>query len=597
MSALLLQVAIKASVVFTLAWIAALMMRRQSAAARHLVWTLGISAALLLPVLAAATPAWDISLPGNTVVITVPGPAAMPLTSGFEGAANGWPAPVPQAHAPTAPARGWNVAIPSLLIAFWLCGAVIGLIKLAVGFLRVRAIASGAEVVDAGEWRQEAADAASRFELRTRVALRKTTRTVVPLVCGVRRPTILLPFSADDWSAERRRVVLLHESAHVKRHDCATLALARLAVALHWFNPLAYVALKELRAEQERAADDLVLTAGTDASAYADHLLEIARAFRASDPTGATALAMARPSDIEGRLLAILEPSRSRQPLSRTVRAWAAVAVALPLMPLAALHVSAATAVDAMQVTPPHWSAMPHPFEVPAPPSVAEFSQAVPSPRPNPPAQVPAPPTPPAPPAAASRPDDATRKRIADALMGALDDGNQRVREQALDTLASMRDERAVPALVKALGDSAPEVRERAATALGNMRDSRAVAPLAQALRDGNASVRRRVAWALGAIADPMAIDALTGALKDADPRVREQAAQSLGWIARGRSSSAFSFSQSFDVNLELTKQDAMRALEEHRQDLEKLRDDLNSGRLLPPVPPVPALPPILPVP
>ncbi len=603
MSALLLQVAVKASIVFALTWFAALLMRRQSAAVRHLVWTLGISASLLLPLLGAVTPALSVSMPADPVVIPVPETATpMPVAS-LDGAPHDSAVRLPARTSDPSPDR--SISAAAILAALWFGGAVVALLKLAVGFLRVRAITSAAGVVDESEWLAEAARAASALRLTTRVALRMTARTVVPLVCGMWRPTILLPVSADEWSAERRHVVLRHESAHVKRHDCFTLAIARLAVALHWFNPLAYVALKQLRIEQERAADDLVLTAGTDPSVYADHLLDIARAFRTADPVGTTALAMARPSDIEGRLLAILEPSRSRRPLSRTMRTGAAIVAALALMPLAALQVSASAATPAMQVPTPHWTAMPRPLEVP-PPVAIEFSQAVPAPRPAPAAQTPAPPAPPATPAspappappatrtpaaANSRLDEATRKRIADALMSALDDSNQRVREEALNTLISMRDDRAIPALIKALSDPMPEVREGAATGLGNMHDSRGVAPLLQAVRDSNANVRRRAAWALGAIADPMAIDGLTTALKDADATVREQAAQSLGRIARGRSASA-SFSQSFDVAISTAKNDALRELEAHREDLEKLREDLNNFRLMPPVPPVAPAPP-----
>jgi len=587
MSALLLQVAVKASVVFLATWIVTMTMRRQSAAARHLVWTFGISAALLLPVLGAATPAWDVSMSTAPPIVAVQTPADAPSTAAVDAPASDAASVALQPATPAPRAGNGGMTTPTILVSLWLCGVLVSLLKLAGGVWRLRSIASSASVADSDEWVSEAVHAASALQLQTAVSLRTTARTVVPVVCGIWRPTILLPLTAAGWSLERRRVVLLHESAHVKRHDCATLTLARVAAALHWFNPLAYVAMKQLRAEQERAADDLVLMAGTEASAYADHLLEIARAFRASAPIGATALAMARPSEIEGRLLAILEPSRSRRPLSRAVRNAAAVVFALALMPLAALQVSASTTGAAMQVPAPHWTAMQRSIEVP-PPVAVEFSQIVPSPRPAPPAQnapppvPPAPLAPPAPPAQATRPDEATRKRIADALMVALDDSNQRVREQALNTLISMRDERAIPALIKALADPTPEVRERAATGLGNMRDGRAVAPLLQALRDANANVRRRAAWALGVIADPTAIDGLTAALKDADPTVREQAAESLGRIARGRSSASASFSQSFDVNLSMMKQDALRELEVHTEDLKKLQEELNSWRLQP---------------
>ena len=94
---------------------------------------------------------------------------------------------------------------------------------------------------------------------------------------GVLRPTVLLPEEARTWSGERRRVVLLHELAHVLRGDAATHLLARTALALHWWNPLAWTMWREFLKERERATDDLVLGAGTAASDYAGHLLEIAR--------------------------------------------------------------------------------------------------------------------------------------------------------------------------------------------------------------------------------------------------------------------------------------------------------------------------------
>ena len=56
-----------------------------------------------------------------------------------------------------------------------------------------------------------------------------------------------------------------------------THLLARTALALHWWNPLAWTAWREFLKERERATDDLVLGAGTVASDYAGHLLEIAR--------------------------------------------------------------------------------------------------------------------------------------------------------------------------------------------------------------------------------------------------------------------------------------------------------------------------------
>ena len=139
----------------------------------------------------------------------------------------------------------------------------------------------------------------------------------MPMTWGVLRPVVLLPTEAADWSPERRRAVLLHELAHVARHDCLTLAMAELALAFYWFHPLAWWAASRMRRERERACDDRVLTAGVAASDYAADLLAVARGRHALH----AALAMARSSSLESRLRGARSrrstPSRKESPSAR----------------------------------------------------------------------------------------------------------------------------------------------------------------------------------------------------------------------------------------------------------------------------------------
>jgi BlaR1 peptidase M56 len=115
--------------------------------------------------------------------------------------------------------------------------------------------------------------------------------------------------------------VLRHELAHVRRYDCLTQLVGQLACALHWFNPFAWLAARELRVERERACDDEVLGAGAKASDYADYLLRVARSTRVVGAAALGGLAMARPSQMAGRLLAVLDDRRRRGRVSL----WAGV--------------------------------------------------------------------------------------------------------------------------------------------------------------------------------------------------------------------------------------------------------------------------------
>ncbi len=164
------------------------------------------------------------------------------------------------------------------------------------------------------------------------------TENGMPMAAGVFRPAIFLPAESVEWSWDRVRVVVQHEYAHIVRGDAAAHLLARLSLSLHWFHPAAWFAWREFLKERERAADDLVLGAGAVATDYAGHLLEIARTMQAA-PAGATAgIAMARRSQLEGRLMAILDCGVRRSDPGRAALAVALVGAMLVAAPLATVR-------------------------------------------------------------------------------------------------------------------------------------------------------------------------------------------------------------------------------------------------------------------
>jgi TonB family protein len=142
------------------------------------------------------------------------------------------------------------------------------------------------------------------------------------------------------WSSERRRIVLSHELAHIARADWHLQICAELGRAIYWFHPLAWKAAAALRHESERACDDAVLNSGVSAQDYADELLALARSLTNSRASVCPALAIARPTNLERRFAAMLNPSIDRHSSLRSRIVTIVVALCL-VLPLAAIRLPA----------------------------------------------------------------------------------------------------------------------------------------------------------------------------------------------------------------------------------------------------------------
>jgi len=114
-------------------------------------------------------------------------------------------------------------------------------------------------------------------------------------------------------------------------------ALAQLACAIYWFNPLVWIAAWRLRVERELACDDHVLETGARASDYASHLVEIARSFGGANCGSPVAVGMAC-SHLESRVRSILDPNARRRGVNGLKVALAAVIAAVLTAPLAMLQ-------------------------------------------------------------------------------------------------------------------------------------------------------------------------------------------------------------------------------------------------------------------
>nr|MBA2772399.1 peptidase M56 [Sphingomonas sp.] len=139
------------------------------------------------------------------------------------------------------PQMSW---LGSALVAIWLAGAVVLFAVYAVrhGLYCRRVRTQGTALGRIGTVRIVAADVEG------------------PLAFGIFRRFIAVPRDfARDYSPREQDLALAHESAHHARGDLIANWVSLAVLAAHWWNPVAWVAIRAFREDQELAADAHVL--------------------------------------------------------------------------------------------------------------------------------------------------------------------------------------------------------------------------------------------------------------------------------------------------------------------------------------------------
>lgn len=323
----------KATLLLAAAWIMAIALRQNSSAVRHPVWAVATLGSLALPLFALLLPAWHWVTLGSGAGLW--GSAAAIASSPVSHTIPSMLVKV------VAISSGlYNVAIAALLV--WALGLSFIILRLFAGLARLAWISAHAGPVFDEDWLRSVLELSDFHKITRSVRLLQCSSPLtMPLTWGILRPVIVLPSSAVHWQDERRRIVLSHELAHIARNDWFLQICAELARAVYWFHPLAWLAAARLRHESERACDDAVLLSGVASAQYASQLLDLARTLESSGRAWSTALAIARPSNLERRFAAMLNPSINRRSLSGRTKFFIPLVALALLLPLAALRLSA----------------------------------------------------------------------------------------------------------------------------------------------------------------------------------------------------------------------------------------------------------------
>ncbi len=156
-----------------------------------------------------------------------------------------------------------------LLGYIWLIGCISVIGYFSYGYYKLSRKIKESEEVTEGEVLARLQGIKDKAHIHTKVRLVKST---YPMIFGCFKPTICIPSEAP---IEEVEMMLYHELLHLKYRDNKVTYLQILALAVHWFNPLVWWAMKLMKADMEIACDERVIRLGISKKQYAKALLSV----------------------------------------------------------------------------------------------------------------------------------------------------------------------------------------------------------------------------------------------------------------------------------------------------------------------------------
>jgi uncharacterized protein (TIGR03435 family) len=214
----------------------------------------------------------------------------------------------------------------SWVVAIWLIGAIAFWVRLAGGWVVAARMRSMLVRPAPPEWQQVLRSLGARIGVSRPVRLLVSALVQVPTVVGWLRPVVLLPVGAlSGLPSEHLEALLVHELAHIRRHDYLVNILQSIAEALLFYHPAIWWVSGHLRSERESCCDDVAVSVTGDVLTYVQALAE----WESCRPAPFKTVVAANGGSLAQRIARLLGQSR---PPARTGLGPGVLAVAMLLV-------------------------------------------------------------------------------------------------------------------------------------------------------------------------------------------------------------------------------------------------------------------------
>ncbi len=218
-----------------------------------------------------------------------------------------------------------------VIVLLYITGLLVMLLRFALHYNQLRAMRFVGVATPPPHIANMLAQAQEAMGIYRKVTLLLSSKVNVPVMMGAIRPVILLPVATiSQLTPQQLDAVILHELAHIRRHDYLINVVQTLLETALFFNPFVWLISRSIRRERELCCDDLVVSCAAEPIHYARALALLAQQATTSGNTLSLA-ASGQKNQLLTRIKRIMEMNNTR-PSSGRYPALAIATAALLLM-------------------------------------------------------------------------------------------------------------------------------------------------------------------------------------------------------------------------------------------------------------------------
>jgi beta-lactamase regulating signal transducer with metallopeptidase domain len=158
----------------------------------------------------------------------------------------------------------------------WFIGVLLLTVRLAGGLLIIQGMRWQQVSPLPAEWESRLRHLARGVGLRRPITFLQSRKVRVPTVIGFLKPVVLVPaMIISGWPAEQLETIMVHELAHIRRHDFLINILQSIMEAIFFYHPMVWIISDNIRQERENCCDDQTIMFCGKVSLYARALASL----------------------------------------------------------------------------------------------------------------------------------------------------------------------------------------------------------------------------------------------------------------------------------------------------------------------------------